>query len=508
MKINQTDLLRTLCRSSYYDFVRTFWGTIVPEKPVWNWHIPYLCGEMQEAAERVFKNQPKLWDGVVNICPGSTKSTIASIMFMPWVWTRMPSARCIGASFAHDLALDLSRRSRDVTRSELYKKLFPEIIIRPDQDTKGYYMNTKGGFRLSVGSEGDIIGRHAHFIIVDDPINPRKAMSDVEMKNVNTWMREELFSRKVDKAVTVTFLVMQRIRQGDPSEEMIGRDRVRHIKIPAEDCYDVQPEDLRQHYKNGLMDPVRLPRDVLKGIEKDMGPYGYSGQYGQDPVPAGGGMFKTSLIRWGIPPEMKRIVRFWDKAGTLDSGAFSVGLKMGLDKDNRIWIMDVIRQQLDSYHRERLIRMTANMDGHGVTIGVEQEGGSGGLESAEGTMRRLLGFRVKAIRPVGKKEIRADEFSTQVNAGNVYLACVQAGPGLIEGESKPTGIAGYIIPSWHKPYLEEMKYFPLSRYKDQIDASAGAFTLLVGGAKIRVGGLLPRQKQENPHQVQVKIGVA
>ena len=57
-------------------------------------------------------------------------------------------------------------------------------------------------------------------------------------------------------------------------------------------------------------------------------------------------------------------------------------------------------------------------------MGVEQEPGSGGKESAEATLRRLQGFRVRLVKvdaTTGGKEKRADPVSYQVNGGNLHL---------------------------------------------------------------------------------------
>lgn len=43
----------SLCRDSFFDFVQRFWSEIISEEPVWNWHIGYLCNELQRVAERV-----------------------------------------------------------------------------------------------------------------------------------------------------------------------------------------------------------------------------------------------------------------------------------------------------------------------------------------------------------------------------------------------------------------------------------------------------------------------
>jgi len=91
-----------------------------------------------------------------------------------------------------------------------------------------------------------------------------------------------------------------------------------------------------------------------------------------------------------------------------------------------------------------------------VTVWVEQEPGSGGKESAEGTIRNLGGFLAYAERPTGDKAFRADPFSVQVNNGNVLLL---------------TGM-------WHRDFIEELRFFPYSTFKDQTDAASGAFSKL------------------------------
>ena len=491
IRLDEHDVLASICRESFYEFVKEFWDVVIPEKPVWNWHIKYLCNELQIVAERVFLSQLKEYDLIINISPGSTKSTIASVMFPAWTWTRMPSARTIGGSYAKELSMDLSRRNRDIVRSELYKRCFSEIMLRSDQDVKSFFANTKGGQRYATGTGGAVMGFHAHFIIVDDPLNPNEALSDVELENANAWMAETLSQRKVDKGITPTILIMQRLHQNDPTASMIERAKdaqrtairegnlnaplkIKHICLPAEKSPHVKPVKLRRYYKDGLMDPVRLPREVLND-NMSMGEYGYAGQFMQWPVPKGGGMFKTDRIVIDEPPmKWVRRIRFWDKAGTQDAGAFTVGLLLGLDREKRFWILDVIRGKWSSERRENIIKQTAEIDGKDVVIGIEQEPGSGGKESAENTVKNLAGWRVIVDKPSGSgssKELRADPFSVQVNMGNVSMK---------RGE-------------WNRDYLAELEFFPKSQYKDQVDASSGAFNYLVKGPT-RVGGFFTKRK--------------
>lgn len=478
MRVSENNALAALCRKSFIDFVKEFWHTVVPEHAVWNWHVEYLCDKLQAAAERVFAGKAKLKDVLINVPPGTSKSTIVSIMLPAWIWTRMPTARIIGASYSHLLAMDLSRKCRLVIESDQYRRCFPEIVMSESQDTKSHFVNTRGGMRYAVGSGGSVLGMHAHFILIDDPINPEQAVSDVELETINRWIRGTLLTRKVDASITLTVMVMQRLHQNDPSAQMLEK-KVEHYCFPATTEYKVIPEEVVSHYTDGLLDPVRLPKAILDEKLQEMGAYGFAGQFGQNPVPPGGGMFQVDRITARLINDFEAVVRYWDKAGTEDKGtrlrgkgsnraAWTVGAKVGITNSGHLQVIDLIRVRLDTFKRERLIVATARADGRHVTVGLEQEPGSGGQESAENTVKRLIGFKVKVVAPRGDKVLRADPFSVQVNAGNVSVPSLD-------------------LP-WVKAYLEELRHFPYSTYLDQVDASAGAFTLLWKG-KRRIGGL-------------------
>ena len=487
MKINEYSLIAAICRESFYEFVREFWHTICAEKPVWNWHIKYICDEMQIVAERVFRSEPKLYDLIVNVPPGSTKSTIISQMFPAWTWIRMPSCRHIGASYAHLLALSHSLKTRDIVQSELYQTCFPDIQLRDDQNTKGLFVNTHKGSKMAVGVRGQVTGYHAHFLEVDDPLNPEESFSEAELRTVNRWMETTLPLRVVSKEVTPLILVQQRLHQADPSGELLEKERgtglVKHICLPAEETEDVSPkEEVLKYYRanGGLFDPIRLPRHLLPGLRKKLGEYGYASQMLQSPVPLGGGMFKTHMVKLEKEaPRMTKLVRCWDKAGTQDNGNWSVGVLMGMDKNDEVWVLDVVRGQWGATERERIIKATAEQDARGfhtqlttnatwtnVIIVIEIEGGSGGKESAEQTVRNLAGFSVVTFHPTGDKQSRAHPFASQMGIkDNVHVL------------DRP----------WTRDYLQELRYFPHGKNDDQVDGSSGGYNYLARAPRVAGG---------------------
>jgi predicted phage terminase large subunit-like protein len=74
-------------------------------------------------------------------------------------------------------------------------------------------------------------------------------------------------------------------------------------------------------------------------------------------------------------------------------------------------------------------------------------------------VRHLAGYRAYADKVTGHKEVRAEPFAAQVQGGNVHL---------VAGE-------------WVSAYLDELEVFPSGKWKDQVDASSGAFNKLAVG---------------------------
>jgi predicted phage terminase large subunit-like protein len=482
VSISEAKLLRSVCLESFEDFVREFFHIVAPgEELVWNWHLTLMCRKLQAAYERVFARLPKRADQVWNVPPGSTKTIVHTVMAPAWAWTKMPTFCFLGASYSYELARDNSHYGRDLVKSDLYRACFPEIQIRDDQDAKGYFINTAGGQRYATGVGSTVTGKHFHCICIDDPINPEQAFSEAELYTANRWISNTLQQRKKDSRVTFVDMVMQRLAQDDPTAQMTADPdgSVEHFVLPASTEFEVKPARLKRYYKPDLedpeyyrlMDPRRLPKSVLetKRKPKNLAEDGYATQYGQRAVPRGGGMFQVDRLRADRPPDVfRRVVRFWDKAATRKKenrrAAWTVGVKMAEDFDHRFWVLDVKRFRENTFERERRIVACARRDGRGVEIAVEQEGGSGGKDSAVSTVRRLAGYRVRIVPSRDDKVIRAEEFSAQVNAGLVHL------PSYLR--------RGNVWVGWAADFVDELKHWPKSTFLDQGDAAGGAFSVL------------------------------
>jgi len=125
-----------------------------------------------------------------------------------------------------------------------------------------------------------------------------------------------------------------------------------------------------------------------------------------------------------IAPARMEAVRYWDKAGTEGGGTMTAGVKVRGPVDGIWYIEDAVYGHWSALNREAVIKQTAEADGKMVTVVVEQEGGSGGKDSAQATIRMLAGWKVYADKLTGKdkgKVERSGPFRAQCEAGNVRL---------------------------------------------------------------------------------------
>ncbi len=266
--VDKNALKASINRDSFFEFFKEFWGEIIPEELVLNWHLEYLCDELQIIAERVFERKPKEYDLIINISPGSTKSTIASRLFCPWAWTNDPTIKMICGSYGSNLSYQLGTDARKIVWRDKYRRLFPEIELVEEQ--KGFQSNSAGGQRVATSTGGGITGMHGHFLIVDDPLNPQQAVSDKLIDTANNWIDRTLLSRKVDKKITPFILIMQRLAQNDPTGHLLQQQKdaeKRRKKIAELEKKRASKEDIQREKEKMFSEEFKRQEENVE-IEK------------------------------------------------------------------------------------------------------------------------------------------------------------------------------------------------------------------------------------------------
>jgi len=349
----ELELKRAIYSDSYHEFVKLCFRILFPnEKFEDAFHIKYLCDIYQAEVERILRREEKDEDIIVNIPPRSSKTLISNTFLLPWCWIKDPTITFIATSFDEDLILLNARYSKDIINSQEYQELFGHLFkIRRDADGQGFFMNDKGGFKMSKTTGSNITGHKGLIIVVDDPQNPKTAESEVHRKNATEYYTKSLYNRLTPVNLGIRIIIQQRLHEDDLTGYLLKNNPTdyRHICLPAEASAIVQPKELLVKYTNGLLDPVRLGPKVLQSFRKTLGSRGYSGQYEQKPSPDEGGIIKKDWFEIVRPESLERdivnepIHFFIDSAYTEKTENDPTAVLVCFKKGNYLYILDVIQ---------------------------------------------------------------------------------------------------------------------------------------------------------------------
>jgi phage terminase large subunit-like protein len=191
-----------------------------------------------------------------------------------------------------------------------------------------------------------------------------------------------------------------------------------------------------------------------------------------------------------VPDGVERWIRFWDKAATEGGlGARTAGVLMGRLRESlaqqlgfRYVIANTVADRWGDAERESRIRATAELDraSHGnVTIGMEQEPGSGGKHSTYVTITGLAGFDVYREPSTTNKAARWSPMAAQQQVGNIAIA--KGAPG------QEWDWADFVR---ELDALSGDEALDKGKLKDLADAASGAFKGLTNRGHVITGDIL------------------
>jgi predicted phage terminase large subunit-like protein len=355
------------------------------------------------------------------------------------------------------LAAHFSRRVRGLI---LTHAAYLGYTLNPGQRSVEAWATTTGGDYLAIGVRGAIAGRRADLIVIDDPV---KSLADAENRNHRDflweWFRADLTTRLRPGGKMV--LIMTRWHPED-----LGGQILRHagpdwrvIRLPAL----AEPNDPLGRPVGAALWPEWEDRDALTSKRDLIGERAWSALFQQDPHPTSGKLFavdRLDVIDTYDQAASIAVIRAWDLAATGATGQndpdWTVGLKLGQQKDGRYIVVDVVRIRGSSREVEELVVSTAHRDGSHVMIGIPEDPGQAGKSQMAYLVRQLAGFHAIPARETGSKATRAMPVASQVEAGNLTI---------LRG-------------AWNQSFIDEVRDFPYGRKDDQVDALVRAFTAL------------------------------
>ena len=395
--------------------------------------------------------------------PRHGKSEFASKSFPPWYLGLFPSRRIILASYAAEFAAGWGRKARDLV-DEFGEHLFD---IRLKEDVKAadaWEIEGHGGGMQTCGVGGPLTGKGADVLIIDDPVkNAEEANSQVYRDKAWDWYVSTAYTRLEPGAAVI--LIQTRWHE----EDLAGRV-LKHAKETGEvwtvlnmpalslGC-DIDP--LGRDAGAALW-PERYDVVALAGIRKTLGSYWFSALYQGSPIPAEGGAFKRSWLRYwnadgelylldGRPVAKKHCRRFGivDIAFSLKKEAdYTVVLACAVTPDGRLILLDMHRERMEGPAIVRAIK--AMSDRHDLAyVGVEDVAGTVLVIQAA----RKAGLTIRSLRADKDKLSRAIPATIRMEAEQVFIP-----------ESA----------LWRDEFEHELLSFPHGAHDDQVDCLAYA----------------------------------
>jgi predicted phage terminase large subunit-like protein len=478
------DVAVALLRASLGEFFRAGWHVLEPSTPlVDNWHIDCLCDHIQATLEDWIRRQqdPGYTMGIrnllFNVPPGTAKSRILGVYTLPWMWLRWPEFKAIYFSANPRVALRDSVYCRIVIESPWYQRTFGQTWqLSEDQNTKGLFRNTAGGFRQAVGITAKITGDRGDGLFVDDPNDPEEVLSEAARAEVNNRWDYAIANRLNDLRTSIRIGIMQRVHEDDWSGHVLAQGDWEHICLPQE--YEphravttaIGWRDPRT-VEGELLFPERFPPEVLAKEKRRLGTWGYSGQHQQSPTPSEGGKFSQSwLRRWSAAGESSIILNrgdgLTDRIELRDCNLFCTSDSACSTKTSAdytvfsVWahhrgfavtlLLDNHRARLvdpDAIHLARRIKQRWTGIACAPLYFVVEENGVG-LPRMQ-TMQRA-GLSVKGVRVSSDKWSRSQIAAVRMEAGQLYIPA----PGSC---------------TWLHNWEHEILMFPNGRYDDQVD---------------------------------------
>lgn len=305
---------------------------------------------------------------IINVAPGYTKTEEAVVAFIARGQGINPRARFIHASFSAELVNENSVRIKDTIASEPYQDMWG-VHFKADQDAKGLWRTSERGGLLAKPAGGPITGFRAGLMepgftgamVIDDPLKPDDAFSEVKRTKINNRYHSTFKSRLAHEGVPI-IVIMQRLHVDDFSGFLLrggGGCKWHHLLLPIRiDNSEPYPAE----YTHGIPIEHGLPDGPLweakhneaqikelEGADAEAS-FVFMSQYMQAPTVLGGNLFKEPWLREydELPPLLWRAI-YADTAQKVKTKSdFTSLAEWGAGIDGKAYLLDKVHGKFEA----------------------------------------------------------------------------------------------------------------------------------------------------------------
>lgn len=312
---------------------------------------------------------------IINIGPRYGKTELVIKAFTSWCYALNPKCLFLHLSYSDMLVQDNSDTIRNMMMLELYKALFPNSVLESEKGSAKRWKTKAGGEFYAVSTQGQVTGfgagrvdkepdeiegaslplmydEHTNevleligattnifqgAILIDDPMKPEEADSDIIRERINLRF-ENTIRNRTNSRNTPIIIIMQRLHEHDLCGYLkdIEPDEWRVLSIPV---IQTDPETGEER----ALWPMKHTLRELYHM-RELNPIVFDTQYMQDPTPKEGLMYAEGFRTYTRAelPTGQRAFQKWNYTDTADTGSDSLCSICFINTPEFVYVTDVL----------------------------------------------------------------------------------------------------------------------------------------------------------------------
>jgi len=405
--LSAKEMMKIEMLSSFESFTRVMFKAQYGRRFIVNRHHRAMFKALQDVVDG------KCTRLIINMPPRYSKTEVAIKNFTDYGYALNPKCKFLHLSYSDLLVTDNSNTIREGMKLPIYRELFPDSALEHDKGSATRWKTAKGGEFYAVSTQGQVTGFGAGnleeddtktlseaelsydkyvnellgfagatqgvfqgAILIDDPIKPEDAASDLVRERINlrfeTTIRNRVNSRK-----TPIIIIMQRLDDHDLCGYLkeIEPDKWTVLSLPAIYTDENGEEKALWEMKHTLSE--------LKDLRR-IDEYNFDTQYMQDPTPKKGLMYQEGFGTYK-PEQLPRLsTRSWNYTDTADTGKDNLCSICFIDTPEYAYVTDILftdasmevtepqQAQMFSKNKTTLSEIESNNGGRGYARAVKK----------------------------------------------------------------------------------------------------------------------------------------